>query len=150
MSRAGEFDPARPPGRDRKVMSDPAVPHIVAAPTLLAQGDGLFAVPSACMAARRPCKPVEHDLYFGTRIVVLKRAAHALKRENCRVQRYRYVSQHRGTAVPAIEPPQLAPGAVRHDVTQQVAYFDLQISYDVFYDVSNRNHAHNLFSVAHW
>ena len=43
-----------------------------------------------------------------------------------------------------------APGAVRHDVANQVAHVVLQISDDVLDDVSDRDHAHDLARVQHW
>ncbi len=43
-----------------------------------------------------------------------------------------------------------APGAVRHDVANQVAHVVLQISDDVLDDVSERDHAHDLARVQHW
>ena len=43
-----------------------------------------------------------------------------------------------------------APGAVRHDVANQVAHVVLQISDDVLDDVSHRDHAHDLARVQHW
>src|SRR5438309_10858348 len=43
-----------------------------------------------------------------------------------------------------------APGAVRHDVANQVAHVVLQISDDVLDAVSNRDHAHDLARVQHW
>ena len=89
------------------------------------------------LAARRPSKPVEHDLYLGAWIVILMGAANALERENCPVQPCRDASQQGGSLAPAIDLSRLAAGAVRHHVAQQVAYFDLQISYYVLYDVSD-------------
>ncbi len=43
-----------------------------------------------------------------------------------------------------------APGAVCHDVANQVAHVVLQISDDVLDDVSDRDHAHDLARVQHW
>src|SRR5215471_2419795 len=43
-----------------------------------------------------------------------------------------------------------APGAVRHDVANQVAHVVLQISDDVLDDFSHRDHAHDLARVQHF
>ena len=58
---------------------------------------------------------------------------------------------HPGGNITGFSLPELsAPGAVRHDVANQVAHVVLQISDDVLDDVSDRDHAHDLARVQHW
>ncbi len=43
-----------------------------------------------------------------------------------------------------------APGAVRHDVAHKIAHVVLQIPDDVFYNISDRDHAYDLAGIQHW